>query len=65
MPCYDIDTNKKEAKYMWFVLVLAVAVLGICLSDGSKTKKVGLLGIVAAILYFPIGVIMALTKKYK
>jgi len=50
---------------MWFVLVLAVAVLGICLSDGSKTKKVGLLGIVAAILYFPIGIIMALTKKYK
>jgi len=28
-------------------------------------KKKGLLFVIAAILYFPIGVIMALTKKYK
>ena len=27
--------------------------------------KVGLLGIIVAILYFPIGVILALAKKYK
>ena len=28
-------------------------------------KKKGLLFVIAAILYFPIGVIMALAKKYK
>lgn len=50
---------------MWFVLILAMIVLAICLSDGSKTKKAGLWGVLAAIIYFPIAVILALTKKYK
>lgn len=30
-----------------------------------KKKDIGALGCLGALLYFPIGVIMALTKKYK
>lgn len=50
---------------MWFVIVLVLIVLGVCLSGDSKKKKWGALGVIAAILYLPIGIIMALTKNYK
>lgn len=30
-----------------------------------KKKNIGLFGCLGALLYFPIGVIMALAKKYK
>ena len=50
---------------MWLVVILALIVLIACLAGDSKKKKWGPLGVIATILYFPVGVIMALTKKYK
>ena len=46
-----------------FIILVSVFVLGLCLSEG-KYKK-GFLGVALALLYFPLGVILALTKKYK
>ena len=49
---------------MGFLLMFAAfIVLGLCLAE-NKTERRGFLGAVAAILYFPIGVILALTKNY-
>ena len=50
---------------MWFVVILALIVLSVCLAGDSQKNKWGTLGVIAAILFFPIGIIMALTKKYK
>ncbi|MBQ6816724.1 MAG: hypothetical protein IJP26_05810 [Clostridia bacterium] len=45
------------------IIFIAFVVLGLCLTEGKSRK--GFLGLVLAILYFPIGVILALTKNYK
>ena len=47
----------------FLIMFIAAVVLGLCLVGGDK-KEV-FIGVVLAILYFPIGVILALTKKYK
>ena len=46
-----------------FIIFVSIFILSVCLSEG-KSKK-GILGVFLAILYFPLGVILALTKKYK
>lgn len=49
---------------LYFTLGILIAILmWICLPN-AKSRK-GFLGVIAAILYFPIGVILALAKKYK
>ncbi len=49
---------------MVLILLLAAAIVfGVCFGGGKKNG--GILGAIVAILYFPIGVIMALAKKYK
>lgn len=45
------------------LLLVAGIVLAVCLG-GKGTGKI-LLTVLAAVLYFPIGVILALAKKYK
>ena len=47
-----------------FALGILIAILiWICLPN-TKSQK-GFLGFIAALIYFPFGVILALTKKYK
>ncbi|MBQ2764890.1 MAG: hypothetical protein IJF43_07640 [Firmicutes bacterium] len=48
-----------------FILFIAVLFLGICLFKPKGAKKNMLLFALAAIIYFPIGVIIELTKNYK
>ena len=45
------------------IILIAIIILGLCLTEGKQKKT--FIGVVLALLYFPIGVIMALTKKYK
>lgn len=46
------------------ILICCVVVLFIN-SSKSDSKKLGILGIIAAIIFFPFAVIMALAKNYK
>lgn len=48
---------------LFIILILSVIVIGFCLTEGNSRKS--FLGILAALIYFPLGVIFALTKKYK
>jgi len=45
------------------LIILCLIVLWICLPQGNSRK--GFWGVLAALLYFPFGVIFALAKKYK
>ncbi len=45
------------------LIILCLIVLWICLPQSNGKK--GFFGIIAALLYFPLGVIFALAKKYK
>ena len=45
------------------IIFIAIIVLGFCLTEGNSIK--GFIGVILALLYFPIGVIFALAKKYK
>ncbi|MBQ4082507.1 MAG: hypothetical protein IJC55_04345 [Clostridia bacterium] len=47
----------------YVLLIAAVVGLMLCTTKGNQRK--GLIGVILALLYFPIGVIMALSKKYK
>lgn len=49
---------------MWFFLIIGIVAVILILCPDNKSRK-AVLGAIAAILYFPIGVILALTKKYK
>ena len=50
---------------MGFLLMFAAfIVLGLCLAE-DKTQRRRFLGGVAALVYFPIAVLLALTKNYK
>lgn len=50
---------------MGFLLIFAAfVVLGVCLAEGKQERR-RFLGGVLALLYFPIGVVLALTKHYK
>lgn len=48
---------------LFLILFLSVIVIGFCLTEGNSRK--GFFGMLAALMYFPLGVIFALTKKYK
>ena len=48
---------------VFLILFVVGIVLGLCVTKGNAKK--GLLGAIAALLFFPIGVIFSLTKKYK
>ena len=54
---------KRGIEMAFFIIFIASIVLGLCLAEG-KSKK-GFLGLIIAILYFPLGVILALAKNYK
>ena len=56
-------TMKRGIEMAFFIIFIASIVLGLCLAEG-KSKK-GFLGLIIAILYFPLGVIFELSKKYK
>ena len=45
------------------IIFIAIIVLGLCLNEGNSRK--GFIGMILVLLYFPLGVIFALTKKYK
>ena len=45
------------------IIFFGIICVLVCLAKGHNNKTP--LGIVLAILYFPIGVILSLTKKYK
>ena len=47
----------------FLIIFIVIVVLGLSVNDGNPKK--GLFGALAALLYFPIGVILALTKRYK
>lgn len=47
----------------FLIIFIAIVILGICLTEGNSRK--GFIGIILALLFFPLGVILALTKKYK
>lgn len=47
----------------FFIIFIAIVALGFCLTEGNSRK--GFIGVILALLYFPLGVIFALTKKYK
>ena len=49
---------------MLFVLFLSALIIIAILTPKRNNKK-GVLGVILALLYFPLGVIFALTKKYK
>ncbi len=49
---------------MLFLLFVCFGVLGLCLAD-TKTKRLGFFGTLFGILYFPIGVILAISKNKK
>lgn len=49
---------------MTFILGLIVVLLLAFYTAKSRNKN-GILGFIIALLYFPIGVILALAKKYK
>lgn len=46
-----------------FLLILSIGIALLLTNDNNKRK--GILGGIIALLYFPLGVILALTKKYK
>ena len=46
------------------LMFVAFLLLGLCLSDG-KSQRRQFLGGVLALLYLPVGILLALTKKYK
>ena len=48
---------------MLFIILFLSVIIGFCLTEGNSRK--GFLGVLAALIYFPLGVIFALTKKYK
>ncbi len=43
--------------------VIATIILVLCLAGSNKKR--GFIDVIAALLYFPIGVILALIKKHK
>ncbi len=45
-----------------FLLVVLAMIFGVLFTKGSQRKII--IGVLAAVLYFPIGVIMALAKSY-
>jgi hypothetical protein len=47
----------------FLIIFLAIIILGICTTKGNTRK--GFIATVLALIYFPIGVIFALTKRYK
>ena len=48
---------------LFLILFLSTIIISFCLTkdDGRKT----FFGVIAALIYFPLGVILSLTKKYK
>ncbi len=49
---------------MLFVLLLSALII-IAILTPKTGKGKGVIGVIIALLYFPLGVILALTKKYK
>ncbi len=47
------------------LVFLFSAVIIIALLSPKSRKGKGVFGVILALLYFPLGVILALTKKYK
>lgn len=45
------------------VIIISLIVLGLCVTSGKERKT--LITAILGILYFPLGVIMALSKMYK
>ena len=48
---------------LFLIIFAAVVILGLCVTEGNSRK--GFIGFILALLYFPLGVIFALTKRYK
>lgn len=49
---------------MAFILgLVGVLVLAVC--TAKSKKRIGIVGFFFALLYFPIGIILSLAKKYK
>ncbi len=47
------------------VLIVLIVIIGLVLGSTQSNPKKGLAGVILGLLYFPLGVIFALTKKYK
>ena len=61
---YNKGIKEKGAVFMSALIIFfGIICVLVCLAKGHNNKTP--LGIVLAILYFPIGVILSLAKKYK
>ena len=62
---HNESKKRKAVNDMGFFLLIAtvLVIIGLCIPD-KKAKK-AYFGALAAIAYFPIGVIMGLAKNYK
>lgn len=47
----------------YVIIFLAIILLGLCLTEGDSRKI--FISVILALLSFPLGVIMAFTKRYK
>ncbi len=48
---------------VFLIIFAAIILIGFCLTEGNSRK--GFMAVILALLYFPLGVIFALTKRYK
>lgn len=47
----------------YLIIFISIIILGLILTKGNSRK--GFIGVILALVCFPIGVIFALTEKYK
>jgi len=47
----------------FLIIFISIIILGLSLTKGNSRK--GFIGIILALVCFPLGVIFALTKRYK
>lgn len=53
---------KEKVKKVFIFLLLVVLLLGAGFSDGQQK---GILGAILAVIFFPIGIIFAIAKRFK
>jgi len=60
----ELKHNRKGDNKMAFLIIfISIIILGLSLTKGNSRK--GFIGIILALVCFPLGVIFALTKRYK
>lgn len=62
---YNKDTTKTKGDIKMLFVLLLSAIIIIAILSPKNNKGKGVFGVLITLLYFPLGVILALTKKYK